>query len=138
MDRIFTGDSESGTNEANMCNKEVISSPSQMTIIPGQNSFIIAEESCTHDTTSGASCTHENAAMWSIDTNNFSQRTRIMTAPFFSSISAPTWHSNINDNTYISVNINELYDELQNIHDSNDAKATFGYMGPLLMNNVKL
>lgn len=129
--KFSCGTDDFGIFGENLCSVENIANPRDLTTIPGHRQILVVEDSCRLDT-SPYQCGHTNNAMWSLDPFNDDEFTRILTVPELSSINSAIWYPNINDASYITVAVNELYDKgFNQLVNPTDPKALFGVIGPL-------
>lgn len=137
----YKGTNLFGTFGDNACSVEDPANPSSMSSIPGHNQFLIGEDACELKGLGlEVVCGHENGAVWAMDPflqkgkrGESRERTRLATTPPFTSISSLNWYPKINEASYITFGVNELYhggfDNLVN-PKTEDQGAFFGYLGP--------
>jgi secreted PhoX family phosphatase len=107
----------------NTCDVDNISMPDNVTFITGYKTLIIGE-----DTGSG----HQNDAIWSYNIEK-GELTRIETTPYGSETTSPYYYPNVNGWAYIMSTVQHPFGESDQdkLADASDAKAYFGYIGPM-------
>lgn len=132
IEKFTCGTKDFGTNEENLCNVELISNPSDLSVIPGHRQLLVSEDSCRLGST-GIECGHQNNAVWSLDSlSKGREHTRIITAPSMKSTSGVMWYPNIQGKAFIGASVSELYaGSLDGPLNSNKPQGFFGYLGPL-------
>lgn len=107
----------------NTCDVDNISMPDNVTFIRGYKTLIIGE-----DTGTG----HQNDAIWSYNVEK-DELTRIETTPYGSETTSPYYYPNVNGWAYIMSTVQHPYGEsdMDKLADKSDARAYFGYIGPM-------
>eukprot|EP00210_Caulerpa_lentillifera_P008125 g7759.t1 len=138
FEEFYCGSDDQGTVGSNRCDIEAIVNPKDISTIPGHSQLIVAEDSCRLDTFP-IQCGHTNNALWAVqptkvlgfDKKRDYEYTRILTVPPKSAIGSTVWYPSVGGAAYISVIINELYqDGFNQLLDPADAAAVFGVIGP--------
>ena len=130
IEKFYCGEDAAEPNQ-NRCSIEKPANPGHLSVIPGHRLLLVSEEPCRVDSR-GVECGHENGVLWAVDSfAKGREATRIMSVPTFSTPTSTVWYPDIQGNSYISANVNELYarggTELLN---PNNPAALFGYLGP--------
>ncbi|WP_304608601.1 alkaline phosphatase PhoX [Hyalangium versicolor] len=107
----------------NTCSVNGISSPDNVTYLPGYNTLIIGED------TSG----HQNDAIWAFNTVT-KKLTRILTTPYGSETTSPFWYPELGGHGYLLSVVQHPYGESDTTHIT-DSEATgrdswVGVFGP--------
>lgn len=134
MERHYCGTNIHGTIGDNTCSVEHPAGPKDLSHIPGHGQLLIAEDSCDAHSVAGK-CGHVNNALWSLSVDSSKELTRILTSPKLKSVSSPHWNRNIKGSSYLTANVNELYNSADQTRDSQDPVAVFGYLGPIKQTN---
>jgi secreted PhoX family phosphatase len=114
---------ETSPYAGNTCDVDNISMPDNLTFITGYKTLIIGE-----DTGSG----HQNDAIWSYSIEK-GELTRIETTPYGSETTSPYYYPNVNGWAYIMSTVQHPFGESDQdqLVDASDARAYFGYIGPM-------
>lgn len=132
MEGFECGTNLHGNIDINQCSVEHLAGPKDLTHIPGHGQLLVAEDSCYAPTENSIACGHENNALWSITTDRTTEFTRLLTAPRRTTVSSPNWHPDIKGNSYLTVTLNEQYNDLGGLVDFEEPSAVFGYVGPII------
>lgn len=131
------GRDDTGTSPENSCNKELISNPGELSLIPGQQKLIVAENSCKRnvDVTKASTCGHTNNNVWTLNPFDRSDLTRVVTTPYKSKPSSMTWAYNSElEGVVMQLVVNEPYDNGKDPKvddkESTGPAASFGFVGP--------
>lgn len=135
----YRGTGNFGVSEANKCNVEEPSNPSDLASIPGHGQLLVAEDSCSVSSLGGeVSCGHEHNALWAMDSfvpkgrkKQEREKTRILTAPSMSSVESMVWYPKLKDMSAITAALNQVYQEGSDSPvNQENPQAIFGFMGP--------
>lgn len=131
MQKFECGTNLHGDVLSNTCSVEHPAGPTDLAHIPGHGQILVAEDSCYAQAESTISCGHVNNALWSVSVDRTTEFTRLMTVPERKTVSSPYWHPNLKGSSYLTVTLNELYDNHGELTDPEEPSAVFGYIGPI-------
>ncbi len=104
----------------NTCDINGISSPDNITYLPGSHTLLIGEDTGYHQTD----------LIWSFDTNTNKLKDRVASTPYGSETTSAMWQPNINGFTYINFVTQHPYGESDKdkIKNPSDVQSYVGYM----------
>eukprot|EP00210_Caulerpa_lentillifera_P008175 g7808.t1 len=130
VEKLYCGTNLHGTSGENACSVEHPAGSKDLAHIPGHGQLLVAEDSCDiHNL--AARCGHVNNALWSVSVDTSQEFTRILTSPKLKSVSSPYWNRNIEGDSYLTVTIDELYNNAYTTRNRKEPAAVFGYLGPI-------